>query len=85
MKAFIGINCIMGINKLPSLAKYQGVDEFIANDGIKDMITRKRSLDILQDLRFLDNTTGTDESSKSFKINPVINHLNQSYIEKVDW
>ena len=79
MKAFIGINYIMGINKLPSLAEYWRVDEFVGNDGIKNVTTRKRFLEILKNLHFVDNTKRTEESSKSFKIDPVIEHLNAAF------
>ena len=79
MKAFIGINYIMGINKLPYLAEYWRVDEFIGNDAITNVTTRKRFLDIMQNMYFVDNTTRTDESSKSFKIDPVIDHLNCAF------
>ena len=40
MKAFIGINYIMGINKLPSLAEYWQVDDNVGNNGIKKVTTR---------------------------------------------
>ena len=35
MKAYLGINYVMGINKLPTIADYWRVDEYIGNEGIK--------------------------------------------------
>ena len=35
MKAFLGTNYVMGINKLPMIADYWRVDEYIGNEGIK--------------------------------------------------
>ena len=41
-------------------------------------------LEILKNLHFIDNTTRTEESSKSFKIDPVIEHLNKAYKSAVE-
>ena len=79
MKAFTDINYIMGINKPPSLAEYGRLDDFIGNDGIKNVITRKHFLDILLNLHLVDKTTGTYKSNKSFKIVPVIVSLNRAF------
>ena len=34
LKAFLGINFVMAINKLPTIAEYWRVDNLIGNDGI---------------------------------------------------
>ena len=39
MKAFIGINIIMGITKLPQVALYWSSDDFFGNQGIKKVMT----------------------------------------------
>ena len=42
MKAFLGINFIMGINKLPSLEDYWSTDKCIVNEKIQNVMTRTR-------------------------------------------
>ena len=37
MKAFLGINFIMGINKLPSLEDYWLIDKYIGNEKIQNV------------------------------------------------
>ena len=55
LKAFLGINYLMGINKLPSFGNYREVDRYIENDGTKNMMTKHRFQDNLQDLHFGNN------------------------------
>ena len=64
LKAFLGINYLRGINKLPSVANYWEVDHYIGNDGIKNVMTRQRFQDILQNLPFASNDYD-DKSDKS--------------------
>ena len=48
MKAFLGINFVMAINKLPTIAEYWRVDSLIGNDGIQNtMILSCFSINIL--------------------------------------
>ena len=63
LKAFLGINYFMGINKLPSVASYWEVEQYIGNDGIKNVMTRQRFQDILQNLHFANNEKD-DKSDK---------------------
>ena len=55
LKAFLGINCLIGINKLLSVASYWEVDHYIGNEWIKNVMTRQSFQDILQDLHFANN------------------------------
>ena len=57
MKAFIGVNYFMAINKLPNLQNYWDSDIFIGNEGIRNIMTRNRFKDILQNIYFADNQT----------------------------
>ena len=63
LKAFLGINYLMCISKLPSVANYWKVDHYVGNDGIKNVITRQRFQDILQNLQFANNEDD-DKSDK---------------------
>ena len=53
--AFLGINIVMSIHKLPKMRDYWSVDEGLGNTLIQKMMTRDRFLEVLQNLRFADN------------------------------
>ena len=74
MKAFLGINFIMGINKLPSLEDYWSTNKCIGNEKIQNVMTRTRFQSILQNLHF-SNNDNDDKTDKLYKIRPVIKHL----------
>ena len=80
LKAFLGINFIMAINKLPTIAEYWRVDNPIGNDGFKNTMTRNHFCEILQNSHFADNRNG-DKIDKAFKMRPVIDHLNLKFSE----
>ena len=73
MRAALGINFIIGINKLPSFEDIWWTDKYIGNEKTE-------------------NNDNGDETDKSYKIHPVIEHLNKVFAEtstcaslKVDW
>ena len=78
MKAFLEINVIMGINKLPSLEDYWSTDKYIRNEKIQGVMTRTRFQSILQNLHF-SNNDNDNKTDKSYKICPVIGHLNKVF------
>ena len=55
LKAFLGINFGMTVNKLPTIAECWRVDNLIGNDGSQNMMIRNRFCEILQNLHFPDN------------------------------
>ena len=71
LKAFLGINFVMVINKLSMIAEYWRVDNLICNDGIQSTLIQNRSCEILQNLHFAgkrkDNKPG-----KAFRMRLVI-------------
>ena len=71
LKAFLGINFVMAINKLPTIAEYWRVDDLIGNDGIQKTMIRNRFREILQNLRFADSRKD-NKTDKVFKMRPVI-------------
>ena len=75
LKAFLGINFVMAICKLPTVAEYWRVDNLIGNDGIQNTMIRNRFCEIIQNLHFADNRKD-DKTDKAFKMRPVIDHLN---------
>ena len=80
MKAFLRVNFIMGINKLPSLEDYWSTDKCIRNEKIQNIMKRKRFQSILQNLDF-SNNNNDDQTDKSYKIRTAILHLNKFVTE----
>ena len=80
MKAFLGINFVMAVNKLSTIAECWRVDKLIGNDGIQDTMIRNHFCEIIQNLHFTDNRKD-NKTDKAFKIRPVIDHLNMKFSE----
>ena len=80
LKAFLVINYIMAINKLPTIAEYWRVDNLIGNDIIKNTMISNRFREILQNLHFADKIYD-DKTDRGFKVTPVIDHLNKKFDE----
>ena len=79
MKAFIGINIIMGITKLPQVALYWSSDDFFRNQGIKKVMTKNRFEEITCYLHFNDSSAeparGTPGFDRLYKIRPIFNSI----------
>ena len=80
VKVFLGINFVMAINKLYTIAECWRVGNLIDNDGIQNTMIRNRFCEILQNLHFADNRKD-DETDKTFKMRPVIDQLNSKFSE----
>ena len=80
LKTFLGINFVMAISELPTIAEYWRVDNMIGNDGIQNTIIRNRFCEILQNLHFADNRKD-NKTDKAFKMRSVIDHLNSKFSE----
>ena len=52
--AFLGINYIMSISKLPNLKYYWSVGSFFSNEGVRNAMTRDCFMNILQNIHFAD-------------------------------
>ena len=65
----------MAINKLPTIAEYQSVDNdsLISNDGVQNTMIGNHFCQIFQNLHFADNRKD-DKTDKAFKMRPVIDH-----------
>ena len=55
LRAFLGINFVMTINNLPTIAEYCRVDNLIGNGSIQSTMIRNRFCEIFQNLHFADN------------------------------
>ena len=82
IKALLQINFIMGINKLPSLEDYQSTCKCIGNKKIQNVMIKTKFQSILQNLHFSSNDND-DKTDKSFKIRPIIEHLNKLFAESL--
>ena len=82
MKAFLGINVIMGIKKLPSLEEFWSKDKCIGNEKIRNAMTRTKFQSILQNLHFSNNDKD-NKTDESYKICAAIEHLNKVFSESL--
>ena len=78
--AFLGINILMGIHKLPKMRDYWSVDEGLGNTLIQKTMTRDRFLEILQNLHFADNLQKlppkeSESFDRAWKLRPFFDHL----------
>ena len=82
MKTFLGVNFVIGINKLSSLEDYWSTEKCIRNENVQNVMTRIRFQSILQNLHF-PNNDNDDKTDKSYKICPVMEHLNKLFAESL--
>ena len=75
LKAFLGINFVIAIKKLPTR-----IDNLIGNDGIQSIMTQNRFSETLQNLHFA-NIRKHDKTDQAFKMRPVIDHLDSKFSE----
>ena len=53
MRAFLGINYVMSINKLPTIKSYWECGQYVGNEGIRNVMLRSRFEEISQKFAFL--------------------------------
>ena len=80
LKEFFGINFVMAINKLATIAEYWRVDNLISNDCISNTMARNYFCKILQNAHFADNRKD-NKIDNTFKMRPVIDHLRLEFSE----
>ena len=82
--AFLGVNLLMGINKLPAMKSYWSVDEGLGNSLIQKAMTRARFLETLQNIHFADNhkelpPKESEEYDRAWKLRPLFDHLGKHF------
>ena len=82
--AFLGVNLLMGINKLPTMKSYCSVDEGLGNSLIQKAMIRARFLEILQNIHFGDNhkelsLKESEEYDRAWKLKPLFDHLGKHF------
>ena len=83
IKAFIAINIIMGMVRLPSVNSYWSSDEYFGNVGIKKVMPRNRFQEIGNFLHFHDSSLevahGNPGHDKLFKVRPVLTYVRSNF------
>ena len=75
------MNYIMGVNKLPIIHHDWESDDYVGNEGIRNLMTREHVKEILQNIHFADNSKSNKESDKGCRIHPLIDHFNKVFPE----
>ena len=79
LKAFTGINIIMGIVRLPNYALYWSNDEFFGNQGIKRVMTKNRFEELSCYLHFSDSSKeparGDRDYDRLYKVRTVLDYV----------
>ena len=83
MRAFIGINILMGIQKMPSLDMYWSSDKFFRHAGVTGTMTCNRFRKIHQYFHAADRASepqrGEPGYDKLFKVRPVIDAVSGTF------
>ena len=77
--AFLRVNLIMEINKLPTMKSYWSVDDGLGNSLIRKAMTRAQLLETLQNIHFADNhkellPKEREEYDRAWKLRPPFDH-----------
>ena len=78
MKALLGINYFMTINKLPTIKSYWECGQYVGNKGIRNTISRTRFQQILQNLHLVLNQKDK-KIDKAYEVGSAISHFNDSF------
>lgn len=78
LKAFIGINLIMGYHVLPHVRDYWSTSPDMGVPFIASTMTRTRFENIAGALHFSNNDTA-DKNDRACKVRPLITHFNKSF------
>ncbi|KAJ3604350.1 hypothetical protein NHX12_029091 [Muraenolepis orangiensis] len=82
MKAYVGLNILMGINQLPDSGMYWASDIFIGNAGFKKTMTARRFEKLTQYLQLCDRESEPVRGERGydglFKIRPLLDVLDNT-------
>lgn len=83
MKAYLGMNLVMGYHVLPSLRDYWSTEPDMAVPFVANVMPRARFEEIRRNLHFCNNEETRDPKSpnydRAYKIRPVVDHLNNCF------
>ena len=78
MKAFLGINYFITINKLPTIKSYWECGQYVSNEGIRNVMSRTRFEQILRNVHSADNQKD-GKIDKTYKVRSIISHSSDSF------
>ncbi|XP_052083040.1 piggyBac transposable element-derived protein 4-like [Mytilus californianus] len=83
IKAFIGINILMGVMQLASYRLYWSSDPFLGNTGIRSVMTENRFSKLYQYIHVNNNQTAVPRDTEGFdklhKVRPIINMVDHTF------
>ena len=86
MKAFLGINIIMGIDQKPALTHYWSTDPYLGNQGIQSVMPRERFEALTRYLHLNDSEQMPDRDDPAYdplyKIRPLIDTCQQNFRDR---
>ena len=86
IKAFLGINIIMGIDQKPALTHYWSTDPYLGNQGIQSVMPRERfeALNRYLHLNDSEQMPGRDDPAYDplYKIRPLIDSCQQNFRDR---
>ena len=85
MKAFVGVNIIMGIDQKPEISSYWSTDEYLGNEGVKKVFPRER-FEVLNRYLHLNNSEGMPGRDQPgydplYKVRPLIQLCRRTFLE----
>ena len=88
LRAFIGLNYIMGYHKVPSLRSFWDSSPSLSVPFIANVMTRERFKEILSNLHFSNNNEALPKDhpnhDRAFKVRWLIDYLNERFLQSVD-
>ena len=83
IRAYIGMNILMGINPLPEADMYWSRDTFLGNIGIQETMTSNRYNKLTQYFHVSDRATeprrGEEGYDRLYKVRPVLDHVLETF------
>ena len=88
LAAFLCINILMGINRLPAMKDYWSVEEGLGNPLIQKAMKRARSWETLQNMYFADKLQNlpprnSEQYNRVWKLQPLFDHLLKNFREAI--
>ena len=86
MRAFVGVNVVMGIDQKPELCNYWSTDEFLGNVGIQRAFTRDRFESLCRYLHINDSQQQPARNDPRYdplyKVRPVLDMCQHTFLEQ---
>ncbi|XP_046985986.1 piggyBac transposable element-derived protein 4-like [Schistocerca americana] len=83
IKAFIGMNLVMGYHILPPFRSYWATEPDLGVPYIAQIMPLHRFEEIRKYLHFSNNADQSIKEYRTYKVRPVITHLNQTFQESL--